>query len=51
MAAGQAMEGGRIRACRHGRLEGENAVYQLVERPFAGTYVFHGGPAACRSDR
>jgi serine/threonine-protein kinase len=40
------MDGGRIRACRHGRLEGENAVYQLVERPFAGTYVFHGGPAA-----
>ena len=40
------IEGGRVRACRHGRLEGENAIYQLVERPFAGTYVFHGGPTA-----
>jgi hypothetical protein len=37
------LDGGRIRRCRHGRLEGEGAVYQLVERPFAGTYSFQGG--------
>ena len=40
-------EGGRIRTCHYGRLLGEGAVYQLVERPFAGTYAFQGGqPAA-----
>jgi tRNA A-37 threonylcarbamoyl transferase component Bud32 len=41
--ASLAFDGGRIRRCRHGRLEGEGAMYQLVERPFAGTYVFQGG--------
>ena len=45
--ASLAFDGGRIRSCRYGRLEGEGAVYQLVERPFAGTYSFQGGgPAA-----
>jgi hypothetical protein len=39
-------DGGRIRSCRYGRLLGEGAVYQLVERPFAGTYAFQGGPPA-----
>jgi hypothetical protein len=44
--ASLAFDGGRIRSCRFGRLTGEGAVYQLVERPFAGTYGFHGGPPA-----
>ena len=25
-----------------GRLQGAEAVYQILERPFAGTFVFHG---------
>jgi hypothetical protein len=44
--ASLAFDGGRIRSCRYGRLLGEGAVYQLVERPFAGTYAFQGGPPA-----
>jgi hypothetical protein len=39
-------DGGRIRTCSYGRLVGEGAVYQLVERPFSGTYTFQGGPSA-----
>ena len=35
---------GRLQACRNGRLLAEDAVYQLVERPFQGTYDFRAGP-------
>jgi len=36
-------EGGALRSCRHGRLEGEDALYQLLERSFPGTFTFEGG--------
>jgi predicted Ser/Thr protein kinase len=39
-------DAGAIRVCRNGRLEGADAVYQLVERPLAGSYTFHAGPPA-----
>jgi serine/threonine protein kinase len=38
---------GAIVLARNGHLEGGDAVFQLLERPFAGTFVFEGGaPAA-----
>ena len=33
---------GRIHRCSAGRLEGEEAAYQLLEKPMAGTFYFQG---------
>ncbi len=33
---------GRMQNCTAGRLQGVNAVYQLLERPCAGTFAFQG---------
>jgi hypothetical protein len=33
---------GRLHDCSAGRLRGEEAAYQLLEKPIAGTFVFHG---------
>jgi len=33
---------GRIQHCSAGRLEGEEAAYQLLEKPMAGTFYFQG---------
>jgi hypothetical protein len=37
------LEGGRLRACETGRLQGEEAFFQLLERPFHGRYSFQAG--------
>jgi hypothetical protein len=34
------LEGGRFRDARHGALRGVDAMYQLFERPFPGTFAF-----------
>jgi serine/threonine protein kinase len=36
---------GTIVSAKNGHLAGEDAIYQLLERPFAGTFVFEGGAA------
>ncbi len=33
---------GRMQTCTAGRLQGVNAIYQLLERPCAGTFAFQG---------
>ncbi len=33
---------GRMQDCSAGGLQGEDAAYQLLEKPAAGTFVFHG---------
>jgi hypothetical protein len=37
-------EGGRVRTCQIGPLQGEEAFFQLLERPFAGAYSLLGRP-------
>jgi hypothetical protein len=39
-AAMLALDGGLIRGARYGSRAGEDAVYQLLERPFNGTFAF-----------
>jgi hypothetical protein len=39
-AAMLALDGGLIRGARYGSLAGEDAIYQLLERPFPGTFAF-----------
>jgi hypothetical protein len=39
-AATLVLEGGRIAQARHRGLSGADAVYELLERPFAGTFAF-----------
>jgi hypothetical protein len=34
------LQGGRFREARHGALRGVDAIYQLFERPFPGTFAF-----------
>jgi hypothetical protein len=36
------LEGGRVRSCQAGRLQSEEAFFQLLEKPFAGTYSLSG---------
>jgi hypothetical protein len=36
------LEGGRVRSCQVGRLQGEEAFFQLLERPLAGTFSLSG---------
>ncbi len=33
---------GKLQACSSGRLEGEEAAYQILEKPTAGSFVFQG---------
>ncbi len=40
LAATITLEGGKLRACTVGHLEGEAAVYQLFERPTSGSFSF-----------
>jgi hypothetical protein len=45
-AATVTLEGGRVVSARFGALTGDDAVHQLLERPFAGTFAFsHRQPA------
>jgi serine/threonine protein kinase len=39
------LEGGRVRTCQIGSLQGEEAFFQLLERPFAGAFSLIGRPA------
>ncbi len=41
-----ALSGGHIVRCEVGRLRGADGLYQLLERPFPGTFVFRATPAA-----
>jgi Domain of unknown function (DUF4388) len=43
------IEGGRILGARHAELAGADAVYQLLERPFAGTFAFSSRTATTSS--
>lgn len=36
------LEQGQMRAAQHGKIRGEEALYQLLERPFHGTFAFLG---------
>jgi hypothetical protein len=49
-----AFTGGRIASCEAGKLRAEVAVYQVLEEPFPGTFVFRGeadgGPAPAASE-
>jgi tRNA A-37 threonylcarbamoyl transferase component Bud32 len=38
------LEGGRVRTCQIGPLQGEEAFFQLLERPFAGAFSLLGRP-------
>jgi hypothetical protein len=38
------IEGGKVASARHGALAGSDAIYQLLERPFAGTFAFSHRP-------
>jgi serine/threonine protein kinase len=38
------LEGGRVRTCQIGPLQGEEAFFQLLERPFAGAFSLIGRP-------
>ena len=40
-----AFDQGRLRSARWGRREGADAAYQILERPFAGTFSFESGAA------
>jgi hypothetical protein len=40
LAAKITLEGGKMRACTVGHLEGEAAIYQLFERPTSGSFAF-----------
>lgn len=40
VAATVLLEGGRFRGGQYGAIEGRDAVYQLFERPFPGTFAF-----------
>ncbi len=41
-----ALEGGQARTCQTGPLQGEEAFFQLLERPFAGAFSLIGRPAS-----
>jgi len=41
-AGALSLAAGRIQHCSAGRLEGEEAAYQLLEKPMAGTFYFQG---------
>ncbi|HKC11585.1 MAG TPA: DUF4388 domain-containing protein, partial [Vicinamibacteria bacterium] len=45
MTATLGLEGGRVRNCQVGGLQSEEAFFQLLERPFAGTYSLSGRSA------
>jgi hypothetical protein len=45
-AAKIVLDGGRITQARHRGLAGADAIYQLLERPFAGTFAFSYRPGA-----
>jgi hypothetical protein len=49
-AATLELERGRLVDARYGRLSGDEAVYQLLERPFRGTFAFVPGAPAVSGD-
>lgn len=45
------MRGGKLKACQTGRLLGEEAFYQLLERPMPGNFVFTRLPEISSEER